>query len=64
MDGTRRLALGYNHLSGLPMEFAQLGSSLRYLNVRVNYLTIFPAVVRDDAADDSKGGNLDVRTAL
>jgi hypothetical protein len=41
-----RLALGYNHLTSLPAEFAQLGTSLRYLNVRVNNISHFPPAVR------------------
>ncbi|GAA6018727.1 hypothetical protein JCM10207_005557 [Rhodosporidiobolus poonsookiae] len=40
-----KLALGYNLLKDLPMHFAALGGRLKYLNVRVNMLTVFPAVL-------------------
>lgn len=45
-DEVEKLALGYNLLRELPMTFAALGGRLRYLNVRVNLLTVFPQVVR------------------
>ena len=45
-DEVEKLALGYNLLKDLPMHFVQLGSRLKYLNIRVNLLTTFPAVVR------------------
>lgn len=41
-----KLALGYNLLRDLPPHFAQFGNRLKYLNIRVNHLTTFPAVVR------------------
>ena len=44
-DEVEKLALGYNLLRDLPPGFAALGSRLRYLNVRVNMLTVFPQVV-------------------
>lgn len=40
-----KLALGYNLLRDLPPHFAGLGNRLKYLNIRVNLLTIFPAVL-------------------
>jgi len=40
-----RLALGYNYIATLPPSFARLGNTLRYLNIRLNMLTTFPAVV-------------------
>jgi hypothetical protein len=40
-----KLALGYNLLKDLPSYFVGFGSRLKYLNVRVNLLTTFPAVV-------------------
>ncbi|SCV69726.1 BQ2448_1120 [Microbotryum intermedium] len=40
-----KLALGYNLLKDLPSQFSSLGNRLRYLNVRVNMLTVFPQVV-------------------
>ncbi|GAA5987709.1 hypothetical protein JCM10908_007178 [Rhodotorula pacifica] len=40
-----KLALGYNLLRDLPPHFAQLGNRLKYLNIRVNLLTTFPAVL-------------------
>ena len=45
-----KLALGYNLLRDLPPHFAGLGNRLKYLNIRVNLLTIFPAVVRGSGA--------------
>lgn len=45
-DEVEKLALGYNLLKDLPMSFTMLGSRLKYLNVRVNMMTTFPAVVR------------------
>ncbi|GAA93488.1 uncharacterized protein L969DRAFT_89263 [Mixia osmundae IAM 14324] len=46
LEGTvQRLALGYNYLTALPACFVSLGTSLRYLNVRVNMLSVFPAVL-------------------
>lgn len=44
-DEVEKLALGYNLLRDLPPHFTALGSKLRYLNVRVNMLTVFPQVV-------------------
>ncbi|GAA6054606.1 hypothetical protein JCM3770_000075 [Rhodotorula araucariae] len=44
-DEVEKLALGYNLLRDLPPSFAQLGSRLKYLNIRVNLLTTFPAVL-------------------
>ncbi|BGP40629.1 RAM signaling network component [Rhodotorula kratochvilovae] len=44
-DEVEKLALGYNLLKDLPPSFAQLGSRLKYLNIRVNLLTTFPAVL-------------------
>ena len=41
-----KLALGYNLLRDLSPHFAGLGNRLKYLNIRVNLLTTFPAVVR------------------
>lgn len=40
-----KLALGYNLLRELPPHFALLGNRLKYLNIRVNLLSTFPAVV-------------------
>lgn len=40
-----RIALGNNHLTTLPMQFAML-SRLRYLNLKGNCFTVFPEVVR------------------
>ncbi|GAA5898338.1 uncharacterized protein JCM6883_000994 [Sporobolomyces salmoneus] len=40
-----KLALGYNLLKDLPSYFVGFGSRLKYLNVRVNLLTTFPAVL-------------------
>ncbi|GAA5880561.1 hypothetical protein JCM3774_002010 [Rhodotorula dairenensis] len=40
-----KLALGYNLLRDLPPQFAQFGNRLKYLNIRVNLLTTFPAVL-------------------
>lgn len=45
-DEVEKLALGYNLLRDLPPHFAGLGNRLKYLNIRVNLLTTFPAVVR------------------
>lgn len=45
-DEVEKLALGYNLLKDLPSCFVGFGSKLKYLNVRVNLLTVFPAVVR------------------
>ena len=39
-----RLALGYNIITRLPDNFAQL-SRLRYLNIRANMISQFPQVV-------------------
>lgn len=44
-DEVEKLALGYNLLKDLPSHFVGFGSRLKYLNVRVNLLTTFPAVV-------------------
>lgn len=44
-DEVEKLALGYNLLKDLPPYFAGFGHRLKYLNVRVNLLTTFPAVV-------------------
>ncbi|GAA5857814.1 hypothetical protein JCM8547_005990 [Rhodosporidiobolus lusitaniae] len=40
-----KLALGYNLLKDLPISFTMLGHRLKYLNVRVNMMTSFPAVL-------------------
>lgn len=46
LTGTvERLALSYNYITTLPPAFAKLGTTLRYLNIRLNMLTTFPAVV-------------------
>lgn len=45
-DEVEKLALGYNLIKDLPAHFVQLGTRLKYLNIRVNLLTTFPAVVR------------------
>lgn len=45
-DEVEKLALGYNLLKDLPPHFGELGNRLKYLNIRVNLLTTFPAVVR------------------
>ncbi|GAA5841186.1 hypothetical protein JCM11251_003230 [Rhodosporidiobolus azoricus] len=44
-DEVEKLALGYNLLKDLPPHFSGLGTRLKYLNVRVNMLTTFPAVL-------------------
>ncbi|GAA5912070.1 hypothetical protein JCM5296_001358 [Sporobolomyces johnsonii] len=44
-DEVEKLALGYNLLRDLPPYFMGLGNRLKYLNVRVNMLTTFPAVL-------------------
>ncbi|GAA5911584.1 hypothetical protein JCM6882_008045 [Rhodosporidiobolus microsporus] len=44
-DEVEKLALGYNLLKDLPPYFSGLGGRLKYLNVRVNMLTTFPAVL-------------------
>jgi hypothetical protein len=44
-DEVEKLALGYNLLKELPNGFGELGGRLRYLNIRVNLLTVFPQVV-------------------
>ncbi|GAA5883614.1 hypothetical protein JCM16303_004914 [Sporobolomyces ruberrimus] len=44
-DEVEKLALGYNLLKDLPSYFIGFGSRLKYLNVRVNLLTTFPAVL-------------------
>ncbi|GAA6032330.1 hypothetical protein JCM8097_008122 [Rhodosporidiobolus ruineniae] len=44
-DEVEKLALGYNLLRDLPPYFSQLGNRLKYLNVRTNMLTVFPAVL-------------------
>lgn len=44
-DEVEKLALGYNLLRSLPPQLAAL-QSLRYLNIRVNMLTVFPQIVR------------------
>lgn len=44
-DEVEKLALGYNLLRDLPPHFAPLGNRLKYLNIRVNQLTVFPSVV-------------------
>ncbi|GAA6009708.1 uncharacterized protein JCM10292_003627 [Rhodotorula paludigena] len=46
-DEVEKLALGYNLLKDLPPHFSQLGSRLKYLNIRVNLLTTFPTVLCD-----------------
>lgn len=38
------VALGYNRLQSLPRQFASLGSTLRYLNIRTNAFTVFPTI--------------------
>jgi Leucine rich repeat len=44
-ESLTRIALGNNHLTTLPTEFALL-SSLRYLNLKHNNFLVFPNVVR------------------
>ncbi|BGP16759.1 hypothetical protein JCM10213_002150 [Rhodosporidiobolus nylandii] len=44
-DEVEKLALGYNLLKELPAHLSGLGSRLKYLNVRVNMMTAFPAVL-------------------
>ncbi|GAA6010377.1 hypothetical protein JCM11491_006293 [Sporobolomyces phaffii] len=44
-DEVEKLALGYNLLKDLPSYFVGFGSRLKYLNVRVNLLSTFPAVL-------------------
>ncbi|BGP08640.1 RAM signaling network component [Rhodotorula toruloides] len=44
-DEVEKLALGYNLLKDLPPHFGELGNRLKYLNIRVNLLTTFPAVL-------------------
>ncbi|GAA5947614.1 hypothetical protein JCM3765_001003 [Sporobolomyces pararoseus] len=44
-DEVEKLALGYNLLKDLPSHFVGFGNRLKYLNVRVNLLTTFPAVL-------------------
>ncbi|GAA5851114.1 hypothetical protein JCM9279_000328 [Rhodotorula babjevae] len=46
-DEVEKLALGYNLIKDLPAHFVQLGARLKYLNIRVNLLTTFPAVLCD-----------------
>ncbi|GAA5930929.1 hypothetical protein JCM3775_000755 [Rhodotorula graminis] len=46
-DEVEKLALGYNLIKDLPAHFVQLGTRLKYLNIRVNLLTTFPAVLCD-----------------
>ncbi|GAA6060602.1 hypothetical protein JCM10212_004581 [Sporobolomyces blumeae] len=44
-DEVEKLALGYNLLKDLPGYFVGFGNRLKYLNVRVNLLTVFPQVL-------------------
>ena len=56
-DEVEKLALGYNLLRDLPPGFAALGNRLRYLNVRVNMLTVFPQVVSLSLCISSTGAD-------
>lgn len=46
----RIVALSYNRISKLPAEFAQLGTTLKYLNLRGNHMVVFPSVVSSVSA--------------
>lgn len=61
-DEVEKLALGYNLLKDLPSYFVGFGSKLKYLNVRVNLLTVFPAVVRTLASKFRKGAFTDLNS--